>query len=69
MVNPENNTAILTREEYFLALSLGTPCLICEETVTISRPSDGVKICDRCKKAVLHIRQQLERNPCEPILD
>lgn len=51
------------------ATSIGTPCLICGDTVTIAFYYAGPKICDKCKEAVLHVRQKLERDPLEPILD
>ena len=52
-----------------LTATLGTPCLICGETVDIGFPC-GPKICDACKKAILHVRENLEKaERCEAIYD
>lgn len=51
-------------------LWLGTPCIVCGETVLLTEDEEmfvygGCKIqskmCDKCKKAVLFIREQLDR--------
>lgn len=47
--------------------SVRTPCLICGDTVSIIPYYAGPRICDKCKKAVLSVREKLERN--EPFLD
>lgn len=39
---------------------LGTPCLICGETVEIDQHSQVPKICDKCKNAVMSVRRLLE---------
>lgn len=44
----------------FPAAVLGTPCLICSETIDTGFPC-GPKICDACKKAILHVRENLEK--------
>lgn len=59
-------------------IGFGVGCLICGETVPLTDNEVEMlrhnmhihsKVCDKCKQAVLHIRKQLERDPCEPILD
>lgn len=56
--------------------SLGTPCIVCGETVPFTEYEEMLvysghniqsKMCDKCKKAVLYIREQLD-HPTE-ILD
>ena len=47
-------------------------CLICGEiTRTIDYPNSGgaLEVCDKCKAAVLKMRENLEHDPCQPILD
>lgn len=39
--------------------SLGTPCIICGETVPIDHIYDVPKTCDKCKKAVIYMRERL----------
>ena len=41
--------------------SIGTPCLICGETVVIQYYCDVPKICDKCKAAVMVMREQMDR--------
>lgn len=57
-------------------LQLGTPCIVCGETVPLTEDEEMLvyggrniqsKMCDKCKKAVLFIRELLDR-PTE-ILD
>ncbi len=45
-------------DDYYLAkkLNIKTPCLICEEPVPLEHNGDWPKICEKCKKAVLLIR-------------
>lgn len=45
---------------------IGTPCLICGETVRIAHYRDAPKICNKCKEAVLKMRSYLVSNPSEP---
>ena len=48
----------------------GVACLICGETVrTSEHPIHDPEVCDKCKAAVLKMREHLERDPSEPILD
>jgi len=41
--------------------SIGTHCLVCGDTVPIYHPGQAPKICDKCKAAVMHVRDQLEK--------
>lgn len=46
-------------------------CILCGEVV---RYTDYpiytyMEVCDKCKAAVMHIREKLERDPLQPILD
>jgi hypothetical protein len=41
------------------ATELATPCLICGEAVATDWFNISPKICDECKKAVMHIRNTL----------
>lgn len=65
----KNSETAIASIDNATATSIGTPCLICGDTVSIASCYVGPKICDKCKEAVLHVRQQLERDPLEPILD
>lgn len=47
---------------------IATPCLICGDSVPIEHYSKAPKICDKCKEAVLLIRNMME-NPTKPILE
>jgi hypothetical protein len=58
--------ALITAKLQPLIVSYDTPCLICGEAVPGNHSS---AICDKCKNAVMYIRNNLERDPCEPILD
>ena len=40
--------------------SLSTKCIICGEPVPISDLREAYKVCDKCKRAVLHIRDRME---------
>lgn len=40
--------------------TIGTPCMICGETVVIDDPSQAPRICDKCKDAVVSVRGLLE---------
>lgn len=45
----------------FEALSPKVPCLVCGEDVPLAfEDTDSVKICDKCKAAILTIRQHNE---------
>lgn len=46
-------------------------CLICDEYVgRIEYPAvPQAVVCDKCKAAILKMRENLERDPTEPILD
>lgn len=41
---------------------IGTPCLICGETVEIGYFGGGPKICEECKQAVLHVKELLKKS-------
>ena len=42
--------------------SIGTICLICGEFVPLDSPYDcGYKICDKCKRAILRMRENMEK--------
>ena len=36
------------------------PCLVCGEDVIVSMYGPHVIICEKCKEAILHMREQLE---------
>ena len=36
-------------------------CLICGEEVEIEWHAKGPKICDKCRQAVMHIRNELDK--------
>lgn len=49
--------------------SIGTNCMICEETIVLTPEEQTLlqyghsihnKICDKCKRAILYIREQIE---------
>lgn len=62
MMDYETKTAKITYS------NLGIPCLICGSIVPIYHPSQAPKICEKCKGAVMLIRNMME-NPKKPILD
>ena len=41
---------------------IGTPCLICGETVEIGYFGGGPKICEECKQAVVHVKELLKKS-------
>lgn len=41
---------------------IGTPCLVCGETVVVGFVGGGPRICKECKQAVLHVRDLLKKN-------
>ena len=41
---------------------IGTPCLICGETVEIGYFGGSPKICEECKQAVLHVKELLKKS-------
>lgn len=44
-----------------VAQSIGTSCLVCGEYVLLDGPFDyGYKICDKCKRAILKMRENME---------
>ena len=43
--------------------ALSTSCLICGAPVPIENPRDCPKICEKCKKAVMHVREKIENDP------
>ena len=45
--------------------SIGTPCLVCSETVPIFDYRDVPKICDKCKTAIMAMRKQLNERERE----
>lgn len=36
---------------------LGTPCMVCGESVPIFNPREAPKICDKCKAAIMKMRE------------
>lgn len=44
-------------------IGLVTPCLVCGEDIGISylEAKHTAKICDNCKRAVMHVRNELEK--------
>ena len=61
---------------YIGPVTLSISCLICEEPVELNemelaRLNHGLdihsKICDKCKKAILHYRKELEEKESERI--
>lgn len=43
-------------------LKLYTPCLICNELIELVEyePRDNVKVCDKCKQAIMKMRETIE---------
>lgn len=45
------------------AAHLGTLCLVCGESIPIYSPFDhGYKICDKCKRAILKMRECMKED-------
>ena len=40
--------------------SIGTACLVCGEGVPILGYQSGIKICDKCKAAIMAMREQMD---------
>lgn len=55
--NHVTKNIIVQDNTYF---SLTTKCIICGESVPISDLREAYKVCDKCKRAVLHIRDSME---------
>ena len=56
----ETRTIIVNGESYEMPkVNLAISCLICGESVPISHVKDSPKICDKCKKAVMKMRERL----------
>ncbi len=36
------------------------PCLVCGESIEVSYAGNHVKICEKCRKAILKIRKEME---------
>ena len=43
--------------------SMSVSCLICGAPVPMENPRDYPKICEKCKKAVMHVREKIENDP------
>lgn len=66
---PKETKTVTTKISDFKPL-YGVSCLICGETARISEhPIHDPEVCDKCKAAVLKMRENLERDPLQPILD
>lgn len=49
---------------------IGFPCMICGDSIPTDFVYGGPKICTKCKKAVMYIREKLEKaERCEAIYD
>ena len=51
------STCDCTVEDYF---QITTKCLICGEDIIVSNFGPHIAVCEKCKKAVLYMRAQLE---------
>ena len=54
----------------YAALSLCTPCVICGESIPVNKHDEDAflhgfyvhnQICDKCKAAILYVREQMEQ--------
>ena len=43
--------------------SMSVSCLICGEPVRIENPRDYPKICEKCKEAVMYVREKIQNDP------
>ena len=43
-------------------LSIGTLCLVCDEAVPVSHSRDIPKICNKCKAAIMTMREHIEES-------
>lgn len=66
-IKDSNNKAealdLLAKPSYYAAADIMVRCAICEEHVSMNSNdyrAQGVFICDKCKAAVLHVRELLE---------
>lgn len=70
----ENKTATINIK--LNNIGLATPCIVCGESVKLT-PNEEItlryghdihrKICDKCKQAILYIREQVEKSEYESI--
>ena len=65
------NNAIYTSEIEVKPIfsTLCSPCIICEESVELTEAEEiaaryghfnGCKVCNKCKQAVMHVREQMQ---------
>ena len=66
MIENNGKTITITNSE-FEKFAISVPCLICEESVRLSpleemvcRNGTIVKVCDKCKQAVMKMREAIE---------
>ena len=60
--------ANLTTNSNISVISTATVCMVCGEEVPLPYGDRGPKVCDKCKAAVMKVRQGME-DPCREILD
>lgn len=63
-INSGNSlTATITKDSTNDIACWGTLCLVCEEVIPIYSPFDhGYKICDKCKRAILKMREYMKED-------
>lgn len=63
-INSGNSlTATITEDSTANIAHWGTRCLVCEDPIPIYSPFDhGYKICDKCKRAILKMREYMKED-------
>lgn len=63
-INSGNNLTItIPKDSANDVAHWGTLCIVCEEVIPIYSPSDHeYKICDKCKRAILKMRECMEED-------
>lgn len=63
-INSGNNVTItIPKDSTNDTASWGTQCLVCEESIPIYSPfAHGYRICDKCKRAILKMRECMKED-------
>ena len=58
-----NNSMTITITGEATEASFGTSCLVCDEFIPLYSPFDrGQKICEKCKRAILKMRECMKED-------
>ena len=60
-INADNSLTITIPKEA-MEPSFGTSCLVCDECIPLSPFDHGPKICEKCKRAILKMREYMKED-------